>query len=43
MVTSRIILNDVVTKGFEELIHNKNKHVKILIRPDSLEERRQMN
>lgn len=33
MVTSRIGLDDVVKDGFEQLIHNKDEHVKILVSP----------
>ena len=33
MVTSRISLEDVVEKGFTELIENKDEHVKILVTP----------
>lgn len=33
MVTSRILLEDVVTKGFDELMTNKDDHVKILVTP----------
>jgi threonine dehydrogenase-like Zn-dependent dehydrogenase len=33
MITSRIPLRDIVKKGFEELVHNKDQHVKILITP----------
>lgn len=33
MVTSRIHLDDVATKGFEELITNKDNHIKILVTP----------
>jgi len=33
MVTSRISIDDVVEKGFLELINNKDKQVKILISP----------
>ena len=33
MVTGRIDLADIVAKGFEELIHNKDRHVKILVKP----------
>jgi hypothetical protein len=33
MVTSRIQLEDVATQGFEELIQNKDKHIKILVTP----------
>jgi len=35
LVTSRIILEDVVKKGFEELVNNKDSHVKILVTPKS--------
>lgn len=31
MITSRIALEDVVEKGFKELIGNKDHHVKILV------------
>lgn len=33
MVTSRISLEDVVTKGFDELVKRKDDHIKILISP----------
>ncbi|KAF2221165.1 L-iditol 2-dehydrogenase, partial [Elsinoe ampelina] len=33
MVTSRITLEDTVEKGFEELISNKDNHIKIIISP----------
>ncbi|KEF60851.1 uncharacterized protein A1O9_02413 [Exophiala aquamarina CBS 119918] len=33
MITSRISLDDVVAKGFEELVARKDDHVKILISP----------
>lgn len=33
MITSRILLEDVVTKGFEELMTNKDDHVKIMVTP----------
>ena len=33
MVTARIGLDDVVQKGFEQLIQNKDQHVKILVSP----------
>jgi hypothetical protein len=33
MVTSRISLEDLVKLGFEELINNKDDHIKILISP----------
>lgn len=34
MVTSRIHLDDVAKKGFEELVKNKDDHIKILVTPD---------
>ncbi|KAJ5612715.1 GroES-like protein [Penicillium lagena] len=34
MITSIVPLSEVVEKGFLELIHNKEAHVKILIQPD---------
>lgn len=33
MVTSRILLEDVVGKGFLELIEKKDDHIKILVTP----------
>ena len=33
MVTSRIALEDLVPLGFDELINNKDDHIKILICP----------
>lgn len=33
MVTSRISLDDIVEKGFEELVNNKDNHIKIMVRP----------
>ncbi len=33
MVTGRISVEDVVSKGFMELIENKDEHVKILVTP----------
>lgn len=33
LVTSRISLEDVVAKGFEELVNNKDNHIKIMISP----------
>jgi threonine dehydrogenase-like Zn-dependent dehydrogenase len=33
MVTSRVSLEDVVAGGFEELVNNKDDHIKILISP----------
>ncbi len=34
MITSKISVDDVVSKGFDELITNKDRHVKILVTPD---------
>ncbi|KAI5367652.1 putative GroES-like superfamily, alcohol dehydrogenase-like, NAD(P)-binding domain superfamily [Septoria linicola] len=33
MVTGRIALDDIVEQGFEELLNNKDAHIKILVRP----------
>ena len=33
MITSQILLDDVVTKGFEELVANKDDHIKIMVTP----------
>jgi (R,R)-butanediol dehydrogenase/meso-butanediol dehydrogenase/diacetyl reductase len=33
MVTSKIYIDDIVTKGFEELVNNKDQHIKILVTP----------
>jgi threonine dehydrogenase-like Zn-dependent dehydrogenase len=33
MVTARISLDDVVSKGFEELINHKDDHIKIMVTP----------
>ncbi|OAP65067.1 chlorophyll synthesis pathway protein BchC [Fonsecaea erecta] len=33
LVTARIALDDVVAKGFEELVNNKDDHVKIMVTP----------
>lgn len=33
LVTSRISLEDVVEKGFDELLLNKDDHIKILVSP----------
>jgi hypothetical protein len=35
MVTSRIKLEDVAQQGFEELVNNKDYHIKILVTPKS--------
>lgn len=36
MVTDRIQLEDVASKGFEELVKNKDAHIKILVTPKKL-------
>jgi threonine dehydrogenase-like Zn-dependent dehydrogenase len=33
MVTSRIGLDDIVEKGFENLVERKDEHIKILVSP----------
>lgn len=33
LVTGRITMNDIVEEGFNELINNKDKHIKILVNP----------
>jgi threonine dehydrogenase-like Zn-dependent dehydrogenase len=33
MVTSRIHLEDIAEKGFEELVKRKDDHIKILVTP----------
>jgi len=33
MVTSRIHFEDIVEKGFEELVKRKDDHIKILVTP----------
>lgn len=33
MVTARIALDDVKAAGFEELLTNKDNHIKILVTP----------
>jgi hypothetical protein len=32
-VTSRLVLEDVVEKGFKELVMNKDNHIKIMVSP----------
>ncbi|MDR3371585.1 2,3-butanediol dehydrogenase [Rhodoferax sp.] len=34
MITGRIKLDDIVDKGFEELLRNKDAHIKILVSPE---------
>jgi hypothetical protein len=31
MVTSRIYIDDISTKGFNELVTNKDEHIKIMV------------
>lgn len=31
MVTSRIHIDDIAKKGFEELVNNKDQHIKIMV------------
>lgn len=33
MVTGRISVEDIVEKGFNELVNNKDKHIKIMVTP----------
>jgi len=33
MITARVTLDDVVSKGFDELLTKKDDHVKILVTP----------
>jgi hypothetical protein len=33
LVTGRIKLDDIVEKGFKQLINNKDQHIKILVTP----------
>ena len=33
MITGKIALDDIVDKGFEELVNNKDAHIKILVTP----------
>lgn len=33
MVTSRIVLADIATSGFEALVNRKDEHIKILVTP----------
>lgn len=37
MITSKISLYSAVSQGFEELIHHKDRHIKILIDPHAPE------
>ena len=31
MVTSRIYIDDICTRGFDELVSNKDQHIKIMV------------
>lgn len=33
LFTSHIFLSDIVEQGFEELVANRDRHVKILVQP----------
>ena len=33
LVTGRVPLSDIVEQGFEELVANRDRHVKILVQP----------
>ncbi|PSN75630.1 NAD(P)-binding protein [Corynespora cassiicola Philippines] len=33
MITSRIHLDDIAARGFDELVNNKDKHIKIMVTP----------
>jgi hypothetical protein len=33
MVTSRVYIDDIVAKGFQELVTHKDNHIKILVTP----------
>jgi (R,R)-butanediol dehydrogenase/meso-butanediol dehydrogenase/diacetyl reductase len=33
LITDKIKLDEIVEQGFKELIHNKEKHIKILVSP----------
>ena len=37
IITDRIQLEDVKVKGFDELVRNKDDHIKILVTPKKLE------
>jgi hypothetical protein len=36
MVTSRVYIDDIVVKGFQELVTHKDDHIKILVTPNKL-------
>lgn len=33
LITGRIVLGDIVARGFEELVHHKDRNVKIIVQP----------
>jgi (R,R)-butanediol dehydrogenase / meso-butanediol dehydrogenase / diacetyl reductase len=35
MITGKIALDDIIDKGFEELVNNKDAHIKILVTPSA--------
>lgn len=35
MITSKVHVDDIVSKGFDELVKNKDEHVKILVTTDT--------
>lgn len=37
MVTDRISIEDIVSKGFEALVNEKDDHIKILVSPKKIE------
>ena len=37
LITGRIALEDIVSGGFEELVHNKEQNVKIIVHPEPVE------
>lgn len=36
MITSKIHIDDIVSKGFDELVSNKDQHIKILVTTDKV-------
>lgn len=33
LITGRITLDEIITRGFDELVHNKDENIKIIVRP----------
>ena len=33
MITKKITLNNIVPEGFDELVHHRNEHLKIIVSP----------